>query len=99
MGDAKTIGKSDSCHAMKIFERIIDARLRKIVSITQNQCGFVKGSGTMYTNHTAHLLLEKHRVKTKPVHMAFLDLEKAFDCVPYTLIWHTLQSHNVPEAQ
>uniref|UniRef100_A0A914X4N9 Reverse transcriptase domain-containing protein n=1 Tax=Plectus sambesii TaxID=2011161 RepID=A0A914X4N9_9BILA len=86
------------CHAMKIFERIIDARLRKIISITPNQCGFVKGSGTTDAIHAARLLLEKHREKTKPVHMAFLDLEKAFDRVPHELIWHALRSHDVPEA-
>jgi len=34
------------CHSMKIFERILDARLRRIAAITPNQCGFVKGSGT-----------------------------------------------------
>ncbi|XP_063165402.1 uncharacterized protein LOC134501489 [Candoia aspera] len=48
--------------------------------------------------HAARLLLEKHREKTKPVPMAFLDLEKAFDCISHKHIWHALRSHNVPEA-
>ncbi len=86
------------CHAMKVFKRVIDVRLWKIVSITLNQCGFVKGCGTTDAIHTARLLLEKHREKNKPVHMPFLDLEKAFDCIPHKLIWHALWSHNVPEA-
>lgn len=65
------------CHTRKIFEQIFDTRLRKIVSITPNQYGFVKGSETMDAIHATQLLLEKHCEKTKPVHMAFLDLEKA----------------------
>ncbi|ROL54701.1 RNA-directed DNA polymerase from mobile element jockey [Anabarilius grahami] len=86
------------CHAMKIFERTIDARLRKIVTITPNQCGFVQGSGTTNAIHAARILLEKHREKNQTVQMAFLDLEKAFDRVPHDLIWHSLHSHGVPEA-
>lgn len=42
--------------------------------------------------------MERHREKNKKVHMAFLDLEKAFDQVPYELLWSALQSHLVPEA-
>lgn len=82
---------------MKIFERVIDARLRKIITITPNQCGFVKGSGTTDAIHAVRLLLEKHREKNKTVHVSFLDLEKAFDRVPHDLIWHALRSHAVPE--
>jgi hypothetical protein len=86
------------CHAMKIFERIIDSRLREIAKIKINQSGFVKGCGTTDPTHAARLLLEKHREKDKTVHAAFLDLEKAFDRVPHDLIWHSLRSHMVPEA-
>ena len=85
------------CHAMKIFERILDTRLRQIITITSNQCGFVKGCGTTDAIHAARLLLERHREKNKPVHVSFLDLEKAFDRVPHELIWHSLRSHGVPE--
>uniref|UniRef100_W5NK01 ribonuclease H n=1 Tax=Lepisosteus oculatus TaxID=7918 RepID=W5NK01_LEPOC len=85
------------CHAM-IFERVLDVRLHKTVSVTLNQCGFVKGCGTTDGIHAARLLLEKHQEKNKSVHMAFLDLEKAFDRVPHELIWHALRLHNVPKA-
>jgi len=78
---------------MKIFERIPDTRLRRIVRVTQNQCGIVKGSGTSDANHAVRILLERHREKNLTVHASFLDLEKAFDRVPYDLIWHALRSH------
>uniref|UniRef100_W5MQY1 ribonuclease H n=1 Tax=Lepisosteus oculatus TaxID=7918 RepID=W5MQY1_LEPOC len=83
------------CHAMKIFELVLDARLGKPVSVTMNQYGFVKGCGT---TDAIHALLEKHREKNKSVHMEFLDLEKAFEQVPHEFIWHALRLHSVHEA-
>lgn len=44
------------------------------------------------------MLVEKHREKNKPIHMAFLDLEKAFDRVLHDLIWRALRTHGVPEV-
>ncbi|VDP46650.1 unnamed protein product [Heligmosomoides polygyrus] len=82
---------------MKIFERILDRGIREIVKLSANQCGFVSGCGSVGAIHAAHLLMEKHCEKQKPVHMAFLDLEKAFDRVPCEVIWYALRQHNVPE--
>ncbi|EYC40245.1 hypothetical protein Y032_0623g776 [Ancylostoma ceylanicum] len=70
-------------HSMKIFERIIDRRIRDIIRVSTNQCGFVANCGTTDAIHAARLLIEKHREKRKPLHLAFLDLEKAFDRVPH----------------
>lgn len=86
------------CHAMKIFERVLDNRLRSIINISPNQCGFIKGSGTTDAIHAARLLMEEHREKNKPIRMVFLDLEKAFDRVPHALIWASLRARHVPEA-
>ncbi|EYC36186.1 hypothetical protein Y032_0925g3063 [Ancylostoma ceylanicum] len=44
------------CHTMKIFERILDSRLRAIVSTTANQCGFVKDCGAIDAIHATHSL-------------------------------------------
>ncbi|VDP11736.1 unnamed protein product [Heligmosomoides polygyrus] len=84
-------------HSMKIFERILDSRIREIVKLSSNQCGFVAGCGTIDAIHAARLLVEKHREKQRPVHLAFLDLEKAFDRVPREVIWYALRQHGVPE--
>ncbi|KAK6756187.1 hypothetical protein RB195_014530 [Necator americanus] len=35
--------------------------------------------------------------KNRSVHLAFLDLEKAFDRVPHELLWMSMRSHRVPE--
>ncbi|VDO29389.1 unnamed protein product [Heligmosomoides polygyrus] len=75
-------------HSMKIFERSVDGRIRDIVQLSSNQCGFMAGCGTIDAIHTASHLLETHREKQKPVPIAFLDLEKAFDRVPREVIWY-----------
>ncbi|ETN79198.1 hypothetical protein NECAME_18157 [Necator americanus] len=85
------------CHTMKVFERVLEARLTKIVSVSLNQCGFVKDCSTIDAIHAVRILLEKHREKDRSVHLAFLDLEKAFDRVPHELLWMSMRSHRVPE--
>lgn len=82
---------------MKIFEQVSDQRLRSIVTITSNQCDFVKGCGTTDAIHAVWLLMEKHQEKNKKVHVAFLDLENAFDQVPHDLIWRALRLHGTSE--
>ncbi|XP_071708532.1 secreted RxLR effector protein 78-like [Rutidosis leptorrhynchoides] len=46
--------------------------------------------------HIVRSLMEKYREKQNNLHMAFLDLEKAYDCVPRELIWKTLNVRGVP---
>ncbi|VDP57363.1 unnamed protein product [Heligmosomoides polygyrus] len=82
---------------MKIFERIVNGRIRDIVQLSSNQCSFVAGCGTVDAVHAARLLIGKHREKQKPVHIAFLELEKAFDRVPREVIWYALRHHGFPE--
>jgi hypothetical protein len=36
-------------HAMKLWERIIERRLRGVINITENQFGFMPGRSTMET--------------------------------------------------
>ncbi|KAK6764327.1 hypothetical protein RB195_024594 [Necator americanus] len=85
------------CHTMKVFERVLEARLRKIVSVSLNQCDFVKDCSTIDAIHAVRIFLEKHREKNRSVRFAFLDLEKAFDRVPHELLWMSMRSHRVPE--
>ncbi|CAK1593075.1 unnamed protein product [Parnassius mnemosyne] len=83
---------------MKLFERIIDARIRQECTVSDFQYGFQPGRGTMDPIFALRILMEKHREKNMPLHFLFLDLQKAFDCVPREMIWWALRSKLVPET-
>ena len=87
-------------HTMKIWERVINNRLRMITvpKIDYFQCGFVPGKSTADAIQAMRIIVEKFRDAAKDLHMIFIDLEKAFDRIPRDLIWtYALRSHGVPE--
>ena len=69
-------------HVMKIMERVIEGRVRKIVKINEMQFGFMPGKGTTDAISIVRQLQEKYLARRKDLWMAFIDLEKAFDRVP-----------------
>ena len=73
-------------HVMKIFERVIEGRVRKLVKIDDMQFGFMERKGTTDAIFIVRQLQEKYLAKKKDLWMAFVDLEKAFDRVPREVV-------------
>ena len=70
------------CHSMKLYERVDENRLRNIVSISEEQFGFVKGKSTTDAIFAQRQLQERYREGQQDLHCVFFDLEKAYDIVP-----------------
>ena len=77
-------------HTMKLWERIIEARIRKEVKIAEQQFGFMPGRSTTGI-FCLRMLLEKWTEGQKAVHCAFIDLEKAYNRVPREELWECLR--------
>ena len=71
-------------HTMKIWERIVDKRVRGEVEVAEEQFGFMPGRGTTNAIFILRQMAEKYKEKGRDLHMVFIDLEKAYDRVPWS---------------
>ena len=69
-------------HSMYLWKREIETRIRKEVTIAEQQFGFMPGRSTTDAIFCLRMLLEKWTERQKAAHCVFIDLEKAYDRVP-----------------
>ena len=64
---------------MKLWERVVEARLRAEVSICEQQYGFMPKKTTTDEVFALRMFIEKYREGQRELHCVFVDLEKACD--------------------
>ena len=69
-------------HTIKVWERIIETRLRDIVEITKQQYGFMPGKKTTNVMFALRMLVQKYRKGQRELHCVIVDLDKAYNRVP-----------------
>ena len=85
-------------HTMKLWERVVEARLRQEVVIGDQQFGFMPRRSTTDAIFGLRMMMEKWREGQKELHCVFIDLEKAYDRVSREELWECMRQAGVPKC-
>ena len=91
-------GSKLSERIIKVFERVIQQKIREMVDVDAVQSGFLPVKGTADVIFIAHQVEERYLEKKKKLSFAFLDLEKAFDQVPREVVKWAMKKLGVDEC-
>ena len=100
-GDAQCCGNYRGIklmsHTMKVWERIIEARLKDRVEISKQQYEFMPGKGTTDALFVLRMLMEKYREGQRELYCVFVNLEKAYDRVSREELWYCIRESGIVE--
>lgn len=84
----------------RILTTIIKMRLEELIGhkISEDQAGFTTGKSCLDNIFVIRQIAEKMMAKGKEVHMAFIDLEKAYDSVPINRLWMAMEKFGIPKS-
>ena len=84
-------------HAIKIAERVLENRIRGLVTMDDMQFGFMPGNGTTHALYILRRIQEELRGKEKKLCICFVNLEKAFNRISREVIEWALRNKELAE--
>ena len=103
-GDRKKCGNyrgvTIMCHCAKLYEKVLESRLKADVEqdLREEQYGFRRGRSTIDLIFAVRQIMESRWEAGEAMHMAFLDLEKAYDRLPRERVWKALEDKQVSKG-
>jgi hypothetical protein len=77
----------------KIIKHFLEQEFSQIE--TEEHAGFRAGQSTIDHIFCLRQLIEKKMAVNQPIHLLFVDLEKAYDSVPLNNLWKALEHYNI----
>lgn len=83
----------------KLFSRVILNRIQLIVykQLLEQQAGFRSNRSTIDQIFTLRIVMEKYKQYNKPLHMCFIDIQKAYDSVNRELLWKICKAYGLTD--
>ncbi|CAF4594985.1 unnamed protein product, partial [Rotaria socialis] len=85
--------------ASKIFTRVILNRIQLLIDkqLLEEQAGFRTNRSTIDQVFILKMVMEKTRELNKPLHMCFIDIQKAYDSINRDLLWKICRQYGLTE--
>lgn len=80
---------------LRLFSRILTARLTKACPLNPRQRGFIKAAGCSENLKLLQTIIRSAKREHRPLGVVFVDIAKAFDTVSHQHILHVLQQRKV----
>ena len=84
-------------HKIKVWKRIIEARLKNREEISKQQYRFMPGKGTTNAMFALRMLMKKYRKGQRKLHYVFVDLDTAYDRVLRKELWYCMRKSGLVE--
>jgi hypothetical protein len=83
----------------KVYAAILLRRVSALVDhrLLDNQCAFRRDRSLSDASFVLRSIMHKCLWCKRPLYMAFVDLRKAYDCIPRDALWRVLSAFGVPD--